>query len=159
MTTSLFDINWEWEREKNKKNLYTVYTRKKIYMFCLQALIAALSIGSSSGKCLLSMVSWHGLTGSRVPHEVIAPRSGEVMSSNPGQLYNWPGGQWGDMELDNEALELQCRSGWGGSYVPQTAQRSASSHSHCNKRCHRFPLKLTYGLSWQPWTHEDVKTF
>ncbi len=117
-TTSLFD-------RQNKKNLY-IHQKKDLYVLSAGP-HHALSIGSSSGKCLLSMVSWHGLTGSRVPHEVTVPWSGEVMSSNPSQLYNWPGGQWGDMEHDNEALELQCRSGWGGSYVPQTAQRSARS--------------------------------
>lgn len=120
---------YDWKlklRERNRKKEKS--TRKK--MVGLQPLIAAPSIGSSSGKCLLSMASWHGLTGSRVPHEVIAPRSGEVMSSNPGQLYNWAGGQWGDMKRDNEALELQCRSGEvtpGGSYVSQTAQGPARS--------------------------------
>lgn len=59
-----------------------------------------------SGKCLLNMRSWHGLTGNRPPHRANAPQSEEVMSSNSGQLYNWAEGHQGDTEHDNEEADF-----------------------------------------------------
>lgn len=64
-----------------------------------------------SGKCLLCMQSWRGLTGNRPTRGTSRAQSEEVMSLNAGQLYNWAGGHLGDMERDNEDLELQFGSG------------------------------------------------
>lgn len=54
-------------------------------------------------------------------------RSPKVISSSPGQLYNWVRGRWEDMEHDNEALELQFVARQAESHQPATAAESDAS--------------------------------
>lgn len=54
-------------------------------------------------------------------------RRPKVISSGPGQLYNWARGRWEDMERDNEALELQFVARRAESHQPGTAAEPDAS--------------------------------
>lgn len=82
-----------------------------------------------SGKCLVSARTWHVMIDKTcTPEPQQTPkRRPKVISSSPGQLYNWARGRWEDMERDNEALELQFVARRAESHQPGTAAEPDAS--------------------------------
>lgn len=152
VTTSLFD-------RQNKENLYIHQKKRSICSVCRPSFLLC-PLGAALGSVCLAWwvdMAWQAVGyPMRWPYPDLERLSHQTWVSciiGPGSVRCYGAWQWSSRVTVQIWLRRQL-------CTPDCSEISKeSAYSQCNKRCHRFPLKLTYGLSWQPWTHEDVKTF